>query len=68
MSTEQQAFFDLEQAITDLLSLGQVVSSIGPDSECPTEHLANVFGFSTLRLHQAWDRYAEARHAAKSTA
>lgn len=66
MTTENDAFFELETAVSDLLALSQVIASIGPESECPTEHLVNVVGYSAGRLNGAWTAYTEARHAAKS--
>lgn len=66
MTTENDAFFELETAVSDLLALSQVIASIGPESECPTEHLVNVVGYSTQRLGSAWSAFTEARHAAKS--
>jgi hypothetical protein len=66
MTSEHDAFCELETAVSDLLALSQVIASIGPGSECPTEHLVNVVGYSTQRLDSAWNAFTEARHAAKS--
>lgn len=66
MTTETDTFCALEDSVSELASMGNLLSCLPPGTDLSTDEAVNVLGRQISRLESAWSAFVEARHAAKS--